>query len=70
MLMRNTALTHLIDGDQRAVELPVVAREGRRLTVAAPPNAAVAPDGPYLLFVNRADADGPVPSKRTPAVLR
>ena len=63
ILMRNTALTHLIDGDQRAIELPVVARDDRTLTVAAPPTAAVAPDGPYLLYVNRADPDGPVPSK-------
>lgn len=70
ILMRNTALTHLIDGDQRAVELPVVARRGRRLTVAAPPSAMVAPDGPYLLFVNRDDADGPVPSKGRQVFVR
>ena len=63
ILMRNTALTHLIDADQRAIELPVVGRDGRTLTLAAPPTAAVAPDGPYLLYVNRADPDGPVPSK-------
>ena len=70
LLMRNTALTHVIDGDQRAVELPVVAHEGRTLTLAAPPNPMVAPDGPYLLFLNRADADGPVPSRGKQLFLR
>jgi Galactose oxidase-like, Early set domain len=63
VLMRNTALTHLIDGDQRAIELPVVASHGVTVTVEAPPTAAVAPDGPYQLYLNRSDADGPVPSK-------
>ncbi len=70
MLMRNTALTHLIDGDQRAIELPVVRHRGRSLTVAAPPNARVAPAGPYLLYVNRSDPDGPVPSKGKQVFLR
>lgn len=62
ILMRNTALTHVVDADQRAVELPVVSHRGRMLSVAAPPNAEVAPDGPYLLYINRSDEDGPVPS--------
>ena len=63
MLMRNTALTHLVDGDQRAIDLPVTASYGHTLEVTAPPNTNVAPDGPYELYVNRSDADGPVPSK-------
>jgi hypothetical protein len=62
LLVRRTALTHLVDGGQRAVELPVVARQGKTLTVAAPPNSAVAPAGPYMLFVNRSTAEGLVPS--------
>jgi hypothetical protein len=63
VLMRNTALTHLIDGDQRSVVLPVVSREGATLTVQAPPDRAVAPAGPYLLFANRpTDDHGLVPS--------
>jgi hypothetical protein len=61
-LMRNTALTHLIDGDQRSVELPIVARDGDTLTVAEPPRAAVAPPGPYELFVNEKTAKGLIPS--------
>ena len=43
--------------------MPVVSTHGQTLELAAPPNAKVAPDGPYLLYVNRSDADGPVPSK-------
>ena len=62
VLMRNTALTHLINGDQRSVVLPVVSREGATLTVKAPPKPSVAPPGPYLLFVNRQGDEGPVPS--------
>ncbi|HJR25740.1 MAG TPA: galactose oxidase early set domain-containing protein [Acidimicrobiales bacterium] len=62
VLMRNTAITHLVDGDQRAVVLPVVSREGATLTVKAPPTPSVAPPGPYLLFVNRQGDDGPIPS--------
>jgi hypothetical protein len=70
MLMRNTALTHVVDADQRAIELPVIAHEGRTLTLAAPPNPMVAPDGPYLLYVNRTGADGPVPSRGRQLFLR
>ena len=62
VLARNTAATHITDGDQRIMELPVVKRSGNTLTVKAPPNGNVAPAGPYLLFVNKASAKGEVPS--------
>jgi hypothetical protein len=62
VLVRNTAITHLVDSDQRAVVLPVVGRQGRTITVQAPPDQAVAPAGPYLLFANRSTDDGQVPS--------
>ena len=62
-LVRNPSTTHVIDGDQRTVELPIVRRNGRVVTVRRPPNANVAPPGPYMLFVNRETADGLVPSK-------
>lgn len=52
VLVRNPSLTHLVDGDQRNVELPIVGRSGHRVTVATPPNGNVAPPGPYMLFVN------------------
>jgi hypothetical protein len=52
-LVRNTAMTHLVDSDQRTVVLPVVRRTGGSVTVAVTDNAAVLPDGPYNLFVNK-----------------
>lgn len=61
-LVRNPTLTHLVDADQRTVELPVVARRGKSLVVAAPPNGNVAPPGPYMLFVNEKTDKGLVPS--------
>ncbi|MFL5913163.1 MAG: galactose oxidase-like domain-containing protein [Gaiellaceae bacterium] len=61
-LMRNTALTHLVDGDQRSVQLRVVRRSNGRLTLAAPPSGNVAPPGPYLLFVNERTSRGLIPS--------
>ena len=63
VLVRNPALTHIQDGDQRNVELPIVERDGNSITVRRPPNANVAPPGPYMLFVNRRTAHGPIPSK-------
>jgi Domain of unknown function (DUF1929) len=62
VLMRNTAITHLVDGDQRSVVLRVVAREGDNLTLAAPPSGKVAPPGPYLLFANKRTPRGLIPS--------
>ncbi|HJP66822.1 MAG TPA: galactose oxidase-like domain-containing protein [Actinomycetota bacterium] len=61
-LIRNTAVTHLVDGDQRAVVLQVTGRTSNRITVATPPTGAVAPPGPYLLFLVAPGDGGPVPS--------
>lgn len=63
VLVRNRAETHLIDGDQRTVELPVERIEGNRVRVRTPDNGNVLPPGPYMLFVNAATEDGPVPSE-------
>jgi hypothetical protein len=62
VLVRNTAMTHLVDADQRAVELPVVERTDTSVIVTAPPRPEVAPPGPYLLFVNRSVDGELVPS--------
>jgi hypothetical protein len=70
MLMRNTSLTHLVDANQRAIELPVLARRGRLLLVAAPPDGNVAPPGPYTLFVNRGGDRGLVPSRGEPVSIQ
>jgi hypothetical protein len=61
-LVRNTAMTHLVDSDQRTVVLPVVRRTGGSVTASVTNNAAVLPDGPYTLFVNQKYAKGETPS--------
>ncbi|MES1952572.1 kelch domain protein [Salinisphaera sp. S4-8] len=67
MLIRRTATTHLVDGDQRAVELPIVSRSGNTLTVQMTANPAVLPAGQYMLFASFQAADGKrVPSVSTP----
>lgn len=60
-MVRNSTLTHLVDGDQRNVVLKVVKRAGNKLTVAVP-DANVVPPGPYWLFANRKHAKGEIPS--------
>lgn len=62
MLVRNTSITHLVDADQRTVELPVTSRSGRTITVRLPKSGNVAPPGPYMLFVNARSSKGPIPS--------
>jgi hypothetical protein len=62
VLVRNPSITHLIDADQRNVVLRVLSRKGNTLRLAAPPNGAVAPPGPYMLFVNRKGPHGLIPS--------
>ena len=61
VLVRNPSATHLIDGDQRSVEVPVVSRTGDSVTVMVPGNT-VLPPGPYMLFVNRTTPKGEIPS--------
>jgi hypothetical protein len=49
VLVRNTALTHLVDGDQRTVELPITARSSGNVQVSVPSSSAVLRPGPYML---------------------
>ena len=42
--------THALDMNQRQLELRVVGRNGNTVTVLAPPTAAAAPPGDYMLF--------------------
>lgn len=58
VLVRRTSITHLIDGDQRSVELQIVRQNNRRLVLQMPSQQAVVPPGDYMLFVNSRDADG------------
>jgi hypothetical protein len=62
MLVRNTALTHLVDGDQRSVEVPVVSRTANSVTVQVPTSDNVVPPGPYMLFIDQHTAKGDIPS--------
>jgi Domain of unknown function (DUF1929) len=62
VLVRNPSVTHLVDADQRNVVLKVLGRNGNTLRLAAPPKPAIAPPGPYLLFVNRSSDKGLIPS--------
>ena len=62
VLVRNPAITHLVDGDQKVIELPVVARHADSVDVTTPPSSAIAPTGPYMLFLNAKTSKGVVPS--------
>ena len=70
VLVRNTALTHLVDGDQRTVELPVTSRSNGNLQVSVPSSDAVLPPGPYMLFINRRTAKGLQPSASVRLALK
>jgi hypothetical protein len=59
-LLRNGAVTHSNNMDQRYVGLRITGRSATGLTIEGPPNAKIAPPGQYLLFI----LDGSkVPSK-------
>lgn len=62
VLVRRAALTHIVDGDQRNVVLPITRRSGNSLTVKMPSVSHVAPPGYYMLFINKKSAKGLVPS--------
>lgn len=54
--MRYGATTHLVDADQRSVDMKIIARQGNTLTVQGPTGSqasSVLPAGPYMTFVNR-----------------
>lgn len=61
VLVRNATTTHLVDADQRTVELRILEREGDTLTLAMP-DANVVPPGQYMLFANDEHPDGDIPS--------
>jgi galactose oxidase-like protein len=65
VLMRRTATTHLVDGDQRAVVLRVLSANGLNGSrVLAIPDTSVLPPGQYVLYANIQALDGKVvPSK-------
>jgi hypothetical protein len=50
VLIRESAATHAFDMSQRLIGLNI-AVSGQTVGIAAPPNANIAPPGPYLLFL-------------------
>jgi hypothetical protein len=66
VMIRRTAITHLVDGDQRAVVLPIVARGSNYVRVRIPAAPAVVPAGHYMLFIRKTATGGPLPSASTP----
>lgn len=62
LLVRNPAVTHLVDADQRTVELPITKVVGDELHVQMPSNPAVLPPGPYYLFIDTGTGSNLVPS--------
>jgi Domain of unknown function (DUF1929) len=62
VVTRNTSITHLVDGDQRSVVLPIVSRGPQSVTVMMPSSRAVLPAGPYMLFIDKASGSTLIPS--------
>lgn len=63
VLVRNPSQTHVVDADQRVVELSKPVSNGAAVTVHVPGNAAVLPPGPYMLFIiKHVEGKGDVPS--------
>jgi LPXTG-motif cell wall-anchored protein len=62
VLVRNASLTHLVDADQRTVELPIVSKSGGNVKVSVTDMRGVLPPGPYMLFINKGSDKGLIPS--------
>jgi hypothetical protein len=66
VLVRKSAVTHIVDNDQRSVVLPAERIDSSNglvtYQVTAPPSGDVAPAGPYMLFANADTGEGVVPS--------
>ena len=48
--VRYTTTTHSTNTDQRFVELEILAKDGNKIYLQMPPNAAIAPPGNWMLF--------------------
>ena len=68
VLVRNPSETHLIDGDQRVVELEIQTKQGSAVQVKVPDSANVLPPGPYMLFVNKRAGADPADTRQVPSV--
>jgi len=69
VLVRDPSMTHLTDGDQRTVEVPIASRDGDELHVRLP-NSSILPTGPYMAFIETPGTSGrPVPSVSRPVTV-
>ncbi len=68
VLVRNPSVTHVVDADQRNVELRVISRSGNTIQVQQAGSGNVVPPGPYMLFVNR-DVNGCIKPSHAAQVL-
>jgi Domain of unknown function (DUF1929) len=70
LLVRRTSTTHVVDGDQRAVYLPITGVNGNQIALAMPSNPAVVVPGEYLLFLEAPDGKGgQIPSISAPILV-
>ena len=61
-LIKTPSPQHIIDSEQRILELPFSVTGDGTLEAVAPPTGVAAPPGWYYLVVNRTTPEGPVPS--------
>jgi hypothetical protein len=61
-LIKTPSPQHIIDSEQRILELPFSSTGNGTLEAVAPPSGVAAPPGWYYLVVNRTTPEGPVPS--------
>ncbi|HEY1058105.1 MAG TPA: galactose oxidase-like domain-containing protein [Limnobacter sp.] len=73
-LVRHTVMTHLIDGDQRTVVIPksmFTKANGKQISFRIPDQAAVVPQGAYMVFARSKDSAGNLlPSKSVSFMLK
>lgn len=62
VLVRAGSVTHVYNPEQRLIELETQERGDGTITALAPPDAALAPPGSYMLFLLQETDLGPVPS--------
>lgn len=70
LLIRRTVMTHVVDSDQRAIELPVQGRNGRSIRLKMPETSNVVPAGVYMLFASKDTEEGRVPSVSAPITVK
>lgn len=69
LIVREPTLTHLVDGDQRSVEVPITRRNNNSVEITIP-ESEVLPPGGYMIFLREENADGEmIPSEAQQVLL-